>query len=103
MDYLLFWFIGLITLPLLLLLGKWTGLIEMEVVSEPALPSRQYKYIVKPGMVDGTYISAETLIHLYHVRHDDCIVSSEWPPRGVRVTDYIVLEPRADGDYRIPR
>jgi len=58
---------------------------------------------VKPGMVDGAYVSAETLIHLYHVRRDDCIVTREWPPRGVRVTDYIVLEPRADGDYRVPR
>lgn len=60
------------------------------------------KYLVCPGYVtsrhdgDRHYIGAESLMHLYGVKQEECVVwdgFSRWPE------DLIPLRPRFRGDY----
>lgn len=65
------------------------------------------KYLVFPGTIiskndgDKHYISARSIMHLYMVRPEDCIVvDSDLKLRGLDQSDFIHLEPNYIGDYQ---
>lgn len=67
------------------------------------------KYLICPGEIrsrhDGDIhkISASQLIHLYKVDPKECIiVNSPESARGIIWSQYIVLRPRSDGNYKLP-
>lgn len=67
------------------------------------------KYLVCPGKVrskDGDlhFVSASQLINLYKVERDECVIlDTPQSVFGLVWKDYIVLEPRGDGNYELPK
>ena len=66
------------------------------------------KYIVVPGFVisksdgDHHYIDATTLIYLYKVKAQECIIISDESALLARdCTGMKILRPRYDGNYRL--
>jgi hypothetical protein len=66
------------------------------------------KYLVIPGYVTSQYdgdrhwVSALRLMHLYGVDPRLCVVQYREFPGRIHDTSLICLEPRHDGDYRLP-
>lgn len=60
------------------------------------------KYVVIPGWVNKTHVDAITLIKLYGVKPEDCVI---WTTlnKGRLPTNLIELRPRKDGNYTLPR
>ncbi len=68
------------------------------------------KYVILPGHVtsrsdgDRHYISATQLINLYRVGHEDCaVVNSRVQAESFIRQGYVLLEPRHDGNYSLPK
>ena len=68
------------------------------------------KYVVRPGMILGTdgemhQYNAETLVDLYHVSLNECVVLQNNDPEFMEKyctyvsKGYIFLHPRSDEDY----
>lgn len=84
--------LGVFTLPFLYLIARVTGLLHIDFIDETK-PTPRKKYLLKPGMYAGMYVDNEGLIEMYNLDPDECLSPVTWPPRGIRTTDYIVVEP----------